>query len=122
MHIEARLLVVSVFVIGTRETQKLCFLKPCTGGSFTLNSQKVDSYFILPVVFHVETPGLLWAKTVHQSAELSYLCLASHLFFVKLECLSFFKTKNLAVLFPQTKEAWSLSCLPCQYHFFAKRL
>jgi hypothetical protein len=79
-----------------------------------LNSQKLDSYFFLPVVSHVETPGFLWAKTVHQSAELSYFWLATHPFFVKLEWFSFFKTKKLAVLFPQTEEALSLSCLPSQ--------
>jgi len=114
MHTKARLLVVSVFDIGTRKTQELCFLKPRTGGSFALNSQKVDSYFVLPVVSHVDTSGFLWAKTVHQSAELSYFWLATHLFFVQLECFSFFKTTKLAVLFPQTEEALSLSCLPCQ--------
>ena len=104
MHIKARLLVVSVFDIGTRKTQKLCFLKPRTGGSFALNSQKVDSNFVLAVVSHVDTPV----------AELSYFWLETHLFFVKLECFSFFKTKKLAVLFPQTEQALSLSCLPCQ--------
>jgi len=77
MHIEARLLVVSVFDIGTTKTQKLCFLKSRTGGSFALSSQKFDSYFVLPVVSHVDTPGFLWAKTVHQSEELSYLWLAT---------------------------------------------
>ena len=50
MHIKSRLLVVSVFDIGTRKTQKLCILKPRTEGSFALNSQKLDSYFFLPVV------------------------------------------------------------------------
>jgi hypothetical protein len=102
MHIKARLLVVSVFDIGTRKTQKLCFFKPHAGGSFALNPQKVDSYFVLPVVSHVDTPGFLWTKTVHQSAELSYLW------------LSFLKAKKLAVLFPQIEEALSLSCLPCE--------
>ena len=104
----------SVFDIGTRKTQKLCLLKPRTGGSFALNSQRVDSYFVLQVVSHVDSPGFLRAKTVHHFAELSCLWLAAHLFFVKLECFSFFKTKKLAVLFAQTKEALSLSCLPCQ--------
>ena len=122
MHIKVRILVVSVFDIGTRKTQKLCFLKPRTVGSFALNSQKVISYFVLPVVSHVETSGFLWAKTVHQSAELSYLWLAAHLVFVQLECFSFFRTKKLAVRFPQTGEALSLSCLSFQKHFFAKRL
>ena len=114
MHIKARLLVVSVFDIGTRKMQKLCFLKPHAGGFFALNSQKIDSYFVVPVVSHVDTAGFLWAKTVHQSTELSYLWLAAHLFFGKLECFSFLITKKLAVLSPETKEALSLSCLPCQ--------
>ena len=114
MHIKVRILVVSVFDIGTRKTQKLCFLKPRTVGSFALNSQKVISYFVLPVVSHVETSGFLWAKTVHQSGKLSFFWLATHLSFVKVECFSFLKTKKLAVLFPQTEEALSLSCLPCQ--------
>jgi hypothetical protein len=92
MDIKARLLVVSVFDIGTRKTQKLCFLKPHAGGSFALNSQKVGSYFVLPVLSHVDTPGFLWAKTVHQSAELSYMWLAA----------SFLKTKKLAILSRQT--------------------
>jgi hypothetical protein len=102
MHIKARLLVVSVFDIGTTKTQKLCFLKPPAGISFALNPQKVRSYFVLPVVSHVVTPGFLGAKTVHQSAELSYLWLAAHLFFVKVECFSFLKTKKLAILSPQS--------------------
>jgi hypothetical protein len=93
---------VSVFDIGTAKTQKLCFLKPHAGGSFALNFQKVGSYFVLPVVSYVDTPGFLWPKTVHQSSELSYLWLAAHLFFVKLECFSFLKTKKLAILSPQT--------------------
>jgi hypothetical protein len=102
MHIKARLLVVSDFDIGTRKTQKLCFLKPRTKGSFALNSQKVDSNFVLAVVSHVDTPGFLWPKRVDQSAEFSYLWLAAHLFFVKVECFSFLKTKKLAILSPQT--------------------
>jgi hypothetical protein len=65
MHIEGRSLVVSVFEICTNKTQKLCFLKARTGGSFALNSQKADSCFVLPVVSHLDTPGFLWAETVH---------------------------------------------------------
>jgi hypothetical protein len=125
MHIKARLLVVSVFDICTSKTQKLCFLEPRTGGSFALNSQKFDSCFVFPAVSHVDTPGFPWAKTVHQSAELSHLWLAAHLVFAKLECFSLFRNEEsmkLAVLFPQIEEALSLSCLPCQYHFLAKRL
>ena len=101
MHIKARLLVVSVFDIGTRKTQKLCFLKPHAGRSLALNSQKVDSYFILPMVSHVGTPGFLWAKTVHQSEELWFFVVGA-------------SPLRTAVLFLRTKEAWSLSCLPCR--------
>ena len=111
MHIEARLLVVSVFDIGTTKTQKLCFLKSRTGGSFALNSHKVDSYFVFPVVSHVNTPGFLWEKAVHHSAEVSYLWFAAHLVFEKLELCSFFRTQKLALLFSQSKEALSSFCL-----------
>jgi hypothetical protein len=102
MHLKARLLVVSVFDIGARKTQKLCFLKPRTGRCFTLNSQKVVSYFVLPVVSHIDIPGFLRPKAVHQSAEGSYLWVAAHVFLVKLKCFSFLNTKKLAILSPQT--------------------
>jgi hypothetical protein len=113
MHIKARLLVVSVFDNCTRKTQKLSLLKPPGGASFALNSQKFECNFVPPVVSHIDTPGFLWVKTVHKSAELSYFWAAAHLVFVQLECFSFFKNKKLAVMLPQTEEESSLSCLPC---------
>ena len=96
MRIRTRFLVVSVLDICTSKTQKLCFLEPRTRteGSFSLNSQKVVSYFVLSVVSHVDTLRFLWPKTVHQSAELSYLWLAAHLVFVKPKRCSFFQNEE----------------------------
>jgi len=107
LHIKARVLVATVLEMCTSKTKKLCFLESRTGGSFDLNSQYVDSYLVLSVVSHVDTPVILWAKTTHQSAELSYLWLAAHLVFLKLECFSLFRRKKLAILFPQTEKALS---------------
>jgi hypothetical protein len=104
MHIKARLLVVYVFDIGPRKTQKLCFLKPRTGGSFTLNSQKVVSYFVLPAVSHVEHPRISVGEDGPSvSRTLVFLVGDSPLLCVK-----------LAVVFPETEEVLSLSCIPCQ--------
>jgi hypothetical protein len=59
MHIKTRFLVVSVLYIYTSKMQKVCFLEPRTGRFFALNPQYMDTYFVFPVVFHVETKGFL---------------------------------------------------------------
>ena len=59
-------------------------------------------------------PGFLWVKTVHQSAELSYLWLAAHLFCVKLKCFSLSERRSLHHSSSKWEIVVYLSCLPCQ--------
>jgi hypothetical protein len=76
-HVKARLMVASVVDLCRIKTRKIGILEPRSAGLSPWILRRLTPFFGLPVISHVDTPGLLWVKTVHQFAELSYFFLGA---------------------------------------------